>query len=42
MNDAVDWKIIDENPFCKVKTQKSSVAEKLGEGQRVCTPRSGR
>jgi len=25
MHDAVDWKIIDENPFCKVKTQKSSV-----------------
>jgi hypothetical protein len=25
MHDAVDWKIIDENPFLKVKTQKSSV-----------------
>jgi integrase len=25
MHDAVDWKIIKENPFCKVKTQKSSV-----------------
>ncbi len=25
MHDAVDWKIIDENPFCKLKTQKSSV-----------------
>jgi site-specific recombinase XerD len=25
MHDAVDWRIIDENPFCKVKTQKSSV-----------------
>jgi integrase len=25
MHDAVDWKIIDENPFCKVKTQKGSV-----------------
>ncbi len=25
MHDAVDWKIIDENPFCKVKTQKISV-----------------
>ena len=25
MHDAVDSKIIDENPFCKVKTQKSSV-----------------
>ena len=25
MHAAVDWKIIDENPFCKVKTQKSSV-----------------
>jgi site-specific recombinase XerD len=25
MHDAVDWKIIDENPFCEVKTQKSSV-----------------
>jgi len=25
MHDAVAWKIIDENPFCKVKTQKSSV-----------------
>jgi hypothetical protein len=25
MHDAVDWKIIGENPFCKVKTQKSSV-----------------
>jgi site-specific recombinase XerD len=24
MHDAVDWKIVDENPFCKVKTQKSS------------------
>jgi hypothetical protein len=25
MRDAVDWKIIDENPFLKVKTQRSSV-----------------
>jgi hypothetical protein len=25
MHDAVDWTISDENPFCKVKTQKSSV-----------------
>ena len=25
MHDAVDWNIIDENPLCKVKTQKSSV-----------------
>ncbi|MFN5103089.1 MAG: hypothetical protein ACK5GJ_09870 [Planctomycetota bacterium] len=25
MHDAVDWKIIEKNPFCKVKTQKSSV-----------------
>ena len=25
MHDAVDWKIIEENSFCKVKTQKSSV-----------------
>jgi len=25
MHDAVDWKIIEENPFLKVKTQKSSV-----------------
>ena len=25
MHDAVDWKIIDENQLCKVKTQKSSV-----------------
>ncbi|MEY4180836.1 MAG: hypothetical protein RLY70_4411 [Planctomycetota bacterium] len=25
MHDAVDWKIIDENPFRKVKTHKSSV-----------------
>jgi hypothetical protein len=25
MHDAVDWKIIDENPFLNVKTQKSSV-----------------
>ena len=25
MHDAVDWKIIDENPLLKVKTQKSSV-----------------
>ena len=25
MHDAVDWKIIDENPFCKEKSQKSSV-----------------
>ncbi|MFM8262319.1 MAG: hypothetical protein ACKN9S_08575 [Pirellula sp.] len=25
LHDAVDWKIIDENPFLKVKTQKSSV-----------------
>ena len=25
MSDAFDWKIIDENPFFKVKTQKSSV-----------------
>jgi hypothetical protein len=25
MHDAVDWKSIEENPFLKVKTQKSSV-----------------
>ncbi len=25
MHDAVDWMIIEENPFLKVKTQKSSV-----------------
>ena len=25
MHDAVDWKIIDENPFCKVRTQRSTV-----------------
>ena len=25
MHDAVDWKIIEKNPFLKVKTQKSSV-----------------
>jgi integrase len=25
MHDAVDWEIIDESPFCKVKAQKSSV-----------------
>jgi site-specific recombinase XerD len=25
MHDAIDWKIIDENPLFKVKTQKSSV-----------------
>ncbi|MFN6138755.1 MAG: hypothetical protein ACK480_09690, partial [Planctomycetota bacterium] len=25
MHDAVDWKIIDENPFSKVRTQRSTV-----------------
>jgi integrase len=25
LHDAVDWKIIDENPFCKVRTQRSTV-----------------
>ncbi|MFN5906612.1 MAG: tyrosine-type recombinase/integrase [Planctomyces sp.] len=25
MHDAVDWKIIDANPFCKVRTQRSTV-----------------
>ncbi|MFN5314238.1 MAG: hypothetical protein ACK5FF_07270 [Planctomyces sp.] len=25
MHDAVAWKIIDENPFCKVRTQRSTV-----------------